>query len=213
MVTGPEARATISNRQRAAPTGRRRQPPNITHGHPGKPRPPAHARPVLITGARGFRQHDHGRATRPPRGGALVLPRDRERGRPELTNLRSATGQNSGTRIRAVSLLRHDSWPPASLGRDRGQVQRPRDRRGAHRASLRGRAAPWWAAWPLSQFLSHSSPSGTVRRCPPRSSLCSSRTVADAGERGPALLESVLGATPQEFESPILRRADLRQHR
>jgi len=29
--------------------------------------------------------------------------------------------------------------------------------------------------------------------------------VADAGERGRALLESVLGATLQEFESPILR--------
>jgi hypothetical protein len=27
----------------------------------------------------------------------------------------------------------------------------------------------------------------------------------DAGERWSALLESVLGATPQEFESPILR--------
>src|SRR5215510_640086 len=57
----------------------------------------------------------------------------------------------------------------------------------------------------LSQFLSHSPPSGTVHRCSPRSCLRSSRTVADAGERGPALLESVLGATPQEFESPILR--------
>jgi hypothetical protein len=29
--------------------------------------------------------------------------------------------------------------------------------------------------------------------------------VADLGERRSALLESVLGATPQEFESPILR--------
>ena len=32
-----------------------------------------------------------------------------------------------------------------------------------------------------------------------------SRTVVNPGERGSALLESVLGATPQEFESPILR--------
>ena len=31
-----------------------------------------------------------------------------------------------------------------------------------------------------------------------------SRTVVNPGERGSALLESVLGATPQEFESPIL---------
>src|SRR6516165_12419666 len=65
----------------------------------------------------------------------------------------------------------------------------------------------------LSQFLSHSSPSGTVHQCSLGWCLCSSRSVADAGERGPALLESVLGATPQEFESPILRHADLRQHR
>jgi hypothetical protein len=48
-------------------------------------------------------------------------------------------------------------------------------------------------------------PSGAVHRCSPRSCLGRSRTVADAGERWPALLESVLGATPQEFESPILR--------
>ena len=37
--------------------------------------------------------------------------------------------------------------------------------------------------------------------------------MADAGERWSALLESVLGATPQEFESPILRHADLLKHR
>ena len=35
----------------------------------------------------------------------------------------------------------------------------------------------------------------------------------DGGERWAALLESVLGATPQEFESPILRHADLPKHR
>jgi hypothetical protein len=34
--------------------------------------------------------------------------------------------------------------------------------------------------------------------------------VVNSGERGPALLESVLGATPREFESRILRHADLR---
>jgi hypothetical protein len=62
----------------------------------------------------------------------------------------------------------------------------------------------------LSQFLSHSPPSGAVHQCSLGSCLRSSRTVADAGERGPALLESVLGATPQEFESPILRHPDLR---
>ena len=41
----------------------------------------------------------------------------------------------------------------------------------------------------------------------------SSRTLVDVGERWCALLESVLGATLQEFESPILRHADLRKHR
>ena len=47
-----------------------------------------------------------------------------------------------------------------------------------------------------------------VRGCPPRPirhGQPSSRTVADAGERWPTLLESVLGATPREFESRILR--------
>jgi hypothetical protein len=47
-----------------------------------------------------------------------------------------------------------------------------------------------------------------VRGCPPgpiRHGQPRSRTVADAGERHATLLESVLGATPQEFESPILQ--------
>ena len=57
----------------------------------------------------------------------------------------------------------------------------------------------------LSQFLSHSPPSGAVRQCSLGWCLRSSRTMADASERRATLLESVLGATPQEFESPILR--------
>jgi len=40
---------------------------------------------------------------------------------------------------------------------------------------------------------------------PTRHSQASSRTMVNSGERRAALLESVLGATPQEFESPILR--------
>jgi len=64
----------------------------------------------------------------------------------------------------------------------------------------------------LSQFLSHSPLSGAVHQRPPRSCSGRSRTVTDLGERWPALLESVLGATPQEFASPILRRPDLRRH-
>ena len=43
-------------------------------------------------------------------------------------------------------------------------------------------------------------PRRPIRHSPPRS-----RTVVNPGERWPTLLESVLGATPQEFESPILR--------
>ena len=56
----------------------------------------------------------------------------------------------------------------------------------------------------LSQFLSHSPTSGTVHQRPPRSCSGRSRTVADHGERGPAVLESVLGASPRGFESRIL---------
>ena len=37
--------------------------------------------------------------------------------------------------------------------------------------------------------------------------------MAATGERRSALLESVLGATPREFESRILRDADLRKYR
>jgi hypothetical protein len=35
--------------------------------------------------------------------------------------------------------------------------------------------------------------------------------VANSGELGSAVLESVLGATPQEFESPILRQLGTRE--
>ena len=66
-------------------------------------------------------------------------------------------------------------------------------------------------AW--AQFWSHSSPSAAVHRWSPGSCLGSSRTVAAAGEHWSALLESVLGATPREFESRILRHADLLKHR
>jgi hypothetical protein len=39
-----------------------------------------------------------------------------------------------------------------------------------------------------------------------------SQTLVTQGERGCADLESVLGETPQEFESPILRHVDLQKH-
>src|SRR5690348_18400840 len=76
-----------------------------------------------------------------------------------------------------------------------------------------GSAQPTTALGHLSQFLSHSPPSGTVHRPPPGSCSGRWRTAADAGERWPTLLEGVLGATPQEFESPILRHADLLKQR
>jgi hypothetical protein len=46
---------------------------------------------------------------------------------------------------------------------------------------------------------------------PPGTTPHRSRTSAATGEHRSALLESVLGATPQEFESPILRQAELRK--
>jgi hypothetical protein len=61
------------------------------------------------------------------------------------------------------------------------------------------------SAWAWAQFWAHSPPSATVHRCSLRSCSRSWRTAADAGERHATVLESVLGATPQEFESPILR--------
>ena len=79
--------------------------------------------------------------------------------------------------------------------------------------NLTGHGLPRRPASCLSFCLTHSPPSATVHQRPPRSRAGRSRTVADAGEHWPTLLESVLGATPQEFESPILRRADLQQHR
>ena len=87
------------------------------------------------------------------------------------------------------------------------------------RSPRRSRGSPSWTCWsaeaaqpPVSSFcLIHLCP-GAVHWRPPRSCSGRSRT-ADIGERGPALLESVLGATPPKFESPILRHADLQEHR
>ena len=73
-----------------------------------------------------------------------------------------------------------------------------------------GRSPGRTGAW--SQFWSHSPPSAAVRRRPPGAKPGRSRTVAAPGGRWPAWLESVLGETPQEFESPILRHADLQKH-
>jgi len=80
---------------------------------------------------------------------------------------------------------------------------------GHHLPAADQRARPRNRAW--SQMWSHSPPSGCVRRRPRAAYPRRSRTVAAIGERRSALLESVLGATPREFESRILRHADLRQ--
>jgi hypothetical protein len=102
MVTGPDARATIGNRQRAAPTRCR---PLTAEYH-------APRRQTRATGAcqacpghrchRAARQHDHGRATRHQELRPRPSPRLRAC-RPEPVNLRSATGHNSMTRSRAES--------------------------------------------------------------------------------------------------------------
>jgi hypothetical protein len=66
--------------------------------------------------------------------------------------------------------------------------------------------------WLGSNVVSFAWVRGRLLR-PSRHSQPRSRTVPDPGERRSALLETVLGATPQEFESPILRHADLLKHR
>jgi hypothetical protein len=80
---------------------------------------------------------------------------------------------------------------------------------GAVLESVRRGSRPWLRV--LSQFLSHSSPSGAVHPRPHQSCSGRTQTVASDGERRSALLESVLGATPREFESRILRHPDLRK--
>ncbi len=65
---------------------------------------------------------------------------------------------------------------------------------------------------PWAHFWAHSPPSMAVHRRPPGTRPRWPRTVADIGERRSAVLESVLGASPREFESRILRRADLQEY-
>ena len=65
---------------------------------------------------------------------------------------------------------------------------------------------PLYRTW--AQFWAHSSASTAVRRRPVAANPRRWRTWADLGGRWSALLESVLGATPREFESRILRYVD-----
>jgi hypothetical protein len=83
------------------------------------------------------------------------------------------------------------------------------ERLGAASSRAQSRSRKW--AW--SQMWSHSPPSGTVHRRSPGARPRMSRTFPDPGGHWSALLESVLGATPREFESPILRHADQARRR
>ena len=118
---------------------------------------------------------------------------------------RIVSGSAWSARPTNTNLHAVDGCPPRRPGSGPGAA--PTRSLDAYRASLRGRATRSGPPGPLSQFLSHSPPSGAVHRCSPSSCLRSSRTVADVGERRPTVLESVLGATPQEYESPNLRHA------
>ena len=59
-----------------------------------------------------------------------------------------------------------------------------------------------------SQIWSHSPPFSGIHPTQPAPLTRRSRTIPDSAGHVPADLESVLGATPQEFESPILRCGD-----
>ena len=98
-----------------------------------------------------------------------------------------------------------------AVGRDRSEVAGSGDRLDAHVSPKKAPVSTVGKARFVSQFVSHSPPSGAVHQRPLQSYSGRSRTVADLGERWSALLESVLGATPREFESRILRRVDLRK--
>ena len=80
----------------------------------------------------------------------------------------------------------------------------------AHPPASGRRAVPRGRAW--AQFWAHSPPSAAVHQRSQWACLRTSRTVADIGERWSALLESVLGATPREFESRILPSSDQAIH-
>ena len=98
------------------------------------------------------------------------------------------------------------SWPPARPRRGREPTETGPGSSGQEIASkLTERRSPdapirGGPASLLSQFLSHSSPSGAVHQRPPQSCSGRSRTAVDLGEPWSALLESVLGAAPREFE-------------
>jgi hypothetical protein len=72
---------------------------------PANPGPPAHARPVLVTGATGLPGSMITAGLLATGSDALGLARHRERAAQNRVNLRSATGHNSMTRSRAESAI------------------------------------------------------------------------------------------------------------
>jgi hypothetical protein len=128
---------------------------------------------------------------------------------PELAALRRLASRGTRDHVPLILSVRGDLRIVCSTSRHHG-LRRVLPQR----SSLSGSPAAMGAAgsaW--SQFWSQFTP---VRGRPPASACSCSRrprTVVNAGERRATLLESVLGATPQECESPILRHADLEEYR
>src|SRR5262249_38969828 len=72
---------------------------------------------------------------------------------------------------------------PAAVGRDRGQVEPPRDRLDAHRTPPGCRREYQAARAGRGSFVAHSPQSGAVHQRSPSTYLGTSRTVPAAGER------------------------------
>jgi hypothetical protein len=105
-----------------------------------------------------------------------------------------------------------EGWPPRSTGTGaRLSAHDIASTLTSDPAAHGRRAKPRDRAW--AQFWAHSPPSRAVHLRPHDAHLHRPRTVAASGEQRPALLESVLGASPREFESRILRDPDQARHR
>jgi len=185
--------------RQTGPSAQKNIPARLLEG-PSAAGSAAHPRADAADGSRMVPWFRCNRCTPSPRRlhpvGALVAPR-------------SGSGCICCTPMRQLST----ASPTVAAGPGPGSAPKRSPRRSPDAAPQRCCPGAGRLASCLSFCLTDSPPSGTVHQCSLGSCLCSSRTVADAGERGPALLESVLGATPQEFESPILRHADLQEHR
>src|SRR6516225_6469447 len=128
-----------------------------------------------------------------------------EHGRVTRTRISDDALHQAGLADAGFPLDRQRRRPPlaelADCGRSHGEFGLPPHeplRRGhpqslPHAPSFPQRQRQRPAEGSLSQFVSHSPPSATVLRWSRASCLRSSRTVADAGERWPALLEACWG--------------------